>query len=397
MRKLLLTSIIAITAIASTYARVIEEITVDGRDRTYAYYEPTTSNNRVVFLLHGLGETYDDYDATAIQNFANKNKCTVVMPQALPEQDQTLMSLLSAAGDDFEPLCYALSQSAWGANVYVRVQDLDANIQSMLQRFARTYYNAGKLQINKDVNDRNFINNLITMFRANSSTKFYIVGCSLGGAMAYDMGFNYSEILTKIASISGFVSKGVEVPANYNLPTLIVHSKSDEIVPYDGGLYNRPIGELALDIAYNQGLRTPKVTVLNSDQPTEKQITMYDWASAPHDRFYVVNQAKHNLFDDMAALGYNVFDVVGDFLFDTHTAANEAIADSKSLVVYPNPVENIANVNMEGKYSVINLAGVTVSQGYTYGTIDLSAIITGRYILTVETESSVSKAMIIKK
>lgn len=398
MRKLLLTSIIAITAIASTYARVIEEITVDGRDRTYAYYEPTTSNNRVVFLLHGLGETYDDYDATAIQNFANKNKCTVVMPQALPEKDQILMGLLSMAGDDFKPLRDALNQSAWGANVYVRVQDLDASIQSMLQVFAPTYYEAGKLQINKDVNDRNFINNLITLFRANSSTKFYIVGCSLGGAMAYDMGFNYSERLTKIASISGFVSKGVKIPASYNLPTLAINSLTDEIVNFTGGLFNAHVGLFFRAVAENQGVRYMTETILNEDQPEDKQIHLYDWASAPHDRFYVVNQAKHNLFDDMAALGYNVFDIVGDFLFDTHTAADEATADSKRLVIYPNPVEDIANVSIDGKYEIFNLAGVKVASGDTEnGTIDMTSLIAGRYILMLTSGNDVYRSIIIKK
>lgn len=410
MKKLLLTSFIAIAAIAGMHAREFEEITVDGRERTYVYYEPTTSNNEVVLLLHGLGETYDDYDATAMQDFANKNNCTLILPQALPEQDSDLLGVLDLAGSydsDIKLLKDQLAKSAWGANVYITIDDLCEYLgttKQMLTLLVQSYYpqymkyiTAGKLQINQYVNDRNFINQLIIGFRENADTKFHVVGCSLGGALAYDLGFNTPENITKIASLSGFVSKGVEVPDNYNTPTLVIHSKSDEIIPYDGGLYNRPIGAFVLDIAYKTGTRIPKVTVLNSDQSTDRQITLMDWESDPHDRYYLVEQAKHNLVDDMAALGYNVYDVVADFLFDKHVAADETMADSKSLVIYPNPVENIANVNIAGKYSIINMAGVTVSKGYTEGTIDMTSVSAGRYILTIETENTVNRAIIIKK
>ncbi len=411
MRKLLLTTILAMLTIAGLNAREADDITVDGRLREYVYYEPATSKNEVVIFLHGFGETYDDYDQNVIQNFADKNQCTVIMPQALPEQDQDLLAVLDLAGsfeENIKRISTQIKKSAWGANVYITIDDLCTYLdmtKDQLTALIQIYYpqymkyiTAGKLQINKDVNDRNFINTLMILFRVNANTKFHIVGFSLGGAMAYDLGFNTPENISRIATISGFVSKsGVKIPDSYNLPTLAINSLTDEVIPFAGGLFNPHIGMFFRAIAEKQGARAPKETILNKDQSEDKQIQLFDWASAPHDRFYVLNQADHYLFDDMAALGYNVFDVVGDFLFDTHTATNEATADSKKLIVYPNPVENIANVNMEGKYSVINLAGVTVSQGYTYGTIDLSAVITGRYILTVETESSVSKAMIIKK
>ena len=409
MKRLSLITLAALLTVAGLYARTIEDVTIDGRNRTYAIYEPTTYNNEVVFLLHGLGETYDDYDATAMQNFANKYKCRLVMPQALPEQDATLLELLDII-KTFQPemgdLKQALEKSAWGANVYITIDDLCTALgisKTYLELFVKQYpqfkhfLDEDRIQINKDVVDRNFINNLIIFNRDNAKTKIHIVGCSLGGALAYDLGFNTPENITKIASLSGFVSKGVEVPSSYKLPTLIIHSKTDQIIPFDGGLYNRPIGALALDIANKQGDRVPKVTILNEDQDADKQITMYDWESDPHDRFYIVSKADHSLVEDMAALGYNIYDVVGDFLFDQHVAANEATADSQSLDIYPNPVESMANVNMEGNYSIINMAGVTVSTGYTEGVIDMSSISAGRYILVLTSSNEVYRRIIIKK
>lgn len=408
MKRLSLITLAALLTVAGLYARTIENVTIDGRNRTYAIYEPTTYNNEVVFLLHGLGETYDDYDATAMQNFANKNKCTVVMPQALSEQDATLLELLDMI-KTFQPemgdLKQALEKSAWGANVYITIDDLCTALgisKTYLEMFVKQYpqfkhfLDEDRIQINKDVNDRNFINNLIIFNRDNAKTKIHIVGCSLGGALAYDLGFNTPENITKIASLSGFVSKGVEVPANYNLPTLVIHSETDEIVPYNGGLYSRPIGELVMDIVLTNGARVPKVSIYNEGQEG-KQITIQDWYQAPQVKFYSVEKASHTLIDDMAAIGVNIFDVIQDFLFDTHVAADEATADSKSLTVYPNPVEDIATVNMTGNYSIINMAGVTVSKGYTEGVIDMTSVNTGRYILTIETENTVNRAIIIKK
>ena len=57
----------------------------------------------------------------------------------------------------------------------------------------------------------------------------------------------------------------------------------------------------------------------------------------------------------------------------------------------------MANVNMEGNYSIINMAGVTVSTGYTEGVIDMSSISAGRYILVLTSSNEVYRRIIIKK
>ncbi|MBQ6766629.1 MAG: T9SS type A sorting domain-containing protein [Paludibacteraceae bacterium] len=410
MKRLSLITLAALLTVAGLYARTIENVTIDGRDRTYAIYEPTTYNNEVVFLLHGLGETYDDYDATAMQNFANKNKCTVVMPQALSEQDATLLELLDMI-KTFQPemgdLKQALEKSAWGANVYITIDDLCTALgisKTYLEMFVKQYpqfkhfLDEDRIQINKDVNDRNFINNLIIFNRDNAKTKIHIVGCSLGGALAYDLGFNTPENITKIASLSGFVSKGVEVPANYNLPTLVIHSETDEIVPYNGGLYSRPIGELVMDIVLTNGARVPKVSIYNEGQEG-KQITIQDWYQAPQVKFYSVEKASHTLIDDMAAIGVNIFDVIQDFLFDTHVAADES--NASEFAIYPNPVADELNIQSDTEYdsaTITNLAGQTMFFTVSNNKIAVGSLAKGLYIIDLVGENgTVEKAKFIKK
>ena len=164
MKKLLLTAFMALLTIAGTYASRQElTITVQGKERKYCLVKSDAGfNNRIVFMLHGLGGTYNDFDANTIQAFANINFCNVILPQALPEQDETLLSLLNLVrtySPEIDNLYKALQKSAWGANVYVTIDDLCKALGGMtkeqLEIFIKLYpqyqpyYDAGKIQINK--------------------------------------------------------------------------------------------------------------------------------------------------------------------------------------------------------------------------------------------------------
>ena len=63
-----------------------------------------------------------------------------------------------------------------------------------------------------------------------------------------------------------------------------------------------------------------------------------------------------------------------------------------------NVVEDIANVSIDGKYEIFNLAGVKVASGDTEnGTIDMTSLIAGRYILMLTSGNDVYRSIIIKK
>lgn len=411
MKKLLLTAFMALLTTAGLYAaRQAYTTTIDGVTRKYVVYTPGMyQREHVVILLHGIGETYDDYDSYTMQSFATNNRCVLILPQALPEQDATLLALLDII-KTFQPemgdLKQALEKSAWGANVYITIDDLCTALgisKTYLELFVKQYpqfqhfLDEGKIQINKDVNDNKFIDEIREDYSNGGYYDTNIIGCSLGGAMAYNYAFEDPSKVKGLVDASGFVSKGVTVPSNYNIPTFVIHSKTDEIIPYDGGLFSRPTEDFVKEMAGKNTHSSPEVSIINEDQSEDKQIEVTDWKEAPEVLFYSVNKASHTLIYDMANLGVDVYDVIGEFLFHNPSAADEATADSKSLTVYPNPVEDIATVNKTGNYSIINMAGVTVSKGYTEGVIDMTSVNTGRYILTIETENTVNRAIIIKK
>lgn len=412
MKKLLLTTLAVLLTTAGMYAgRQVYTTTIDNVTRKYVVYTPGMyQREHVVILLHGMGETYDDYDSYTMQSFATKNKCVLILPQALPEQDATLLELLDiikAFKPEMGDLKQALAKSAWGANVYITIDDLCTalDISKMyLDLFVKQYpqfqhfLDEGKIEINKDVNDNKFIDEIRENYSNGGYYDTNIIGCSLGGAMAYNYAFENPSKVRKLVDASGFVSKGVQVPSNYNIPTFIIHSDTDEMVPYEGGPFNRPIEDFIGELVQTNTHGTPSIRIINQSEPREEQIYVRDWKENPEVLVYEPRKASHSLVGDLANLGVDLYETISDFLFNDPSAADEATADSKRLAIYPNPVEDIANVNIDGKYEIFNLAGVKVASGDTEnGTIDMTSLIAGRYILMLTSGNDVYRSIIIKK
>lgn len=414
MRKLLLTTLAVLLTTAGLYAaRQVYTTTIDDVTRKYVVYTPGMyQREHVVILLHGMGETYDDYDSYTMQSFATENKCVLILPQALPEQDETLLDLLDLIGG-FKPemgdLKQALAKSAWGANAYITIDDLctalgvtKAQLEYIVSQPAYSKYqhflDAGKIEINAGVNDNKFIDEIRENYSNGGYYDTNIIGCSLGGAMAYKYAFENPSKVRKLVDASGFVSKGVQVPSNYNIPTFIIHSDTDEIVPYDGGFFNRPIDEFISELVQTNPHGAPSIRIINQFEPRDEQIYVRDWKENPEVLVYEPRKASHSLVGDLANLGVDLYGTIGDFLFNDPSAADEATADSKRLAIYPNPVEDIANVNIDGKYEIFNLAGVKVASGDTEnGIIDMTSLIAGRYILMLTSGNDVYRSIIIKK
>lgn len=412
MKKLLLTTLAVLLTTAGMYAgRQVYTTTIDNVTRKYVVYTPGMyQREHVVILLHGMGETYDDYDSYTMQSFATENKCVLILPQALPEQDATLLELLDiikAFKPEMGDLKQALAKSAWGANVYITIDDLCTalDISKMyLDLFVKQYpqfqhfLDEGRIQINKDVNDNKFIDEIRENYSNGGYYDTNIIGCSLGGAMAYNYAFENPSKVRKLVDASGFVSKGVTVPSNYNIPTFIIHSDTDEMVPYDGGFFNRPIDEFISELVQTNPHGAPSIRIINQSEPREEQIYVRDWKENPEVLVYEPRKASHSLVGDLANLGVDLYETISDFLFNDPSAADEATADSKRLAIYPNPVEDIANVSIDGKYEIFNLAGVKVASGDTEnGTIDMTSLIAGRYILMLTSGNDVYRSIIIKK
>ncbi len=404
MKKTILTlfaiSAAMVASMAASYLGPVN-ITCDGLARKYIYYLPETAqdgdNLPLVILLHGIGGYNTSFYTSEAKGMANTYHCAVMVPQALPEQDQTLLALLNVANPNF---ANELKKSAWGANAYIRISDLDANTQALIQQYAPTYYNAGKIQINKNVNDAKFIreafNNLSYTLKNEKglnidNQQVYVTGLSLGGAMSYNYAFSSYGNVKKLVSLSGFLSKGVSVPKGYNLPTLVFHSKTDDVVTYTGGLINRPIEDIVNEIAAANTHSEPEVTTLN-----QNKVTLTEWKESPTVTFYSISNASHVLEGNH---GLKIFNIIGDFLFDTDVSTKESVTTSVS--IYPNPVADALNIASDAEFTsamVTSLAGRTFRLAVNNNTVNVSSLAKGIYIIDlISRDGATEKCKFIKK
>lgn len=397
MKRTILT-LIAITAtmVASVAASYIGPVnmTCDGRARQFIYYLPATAQSGdklpVIIFVHGIGAYNTQFYPTEAQKWADTNHCAVMAPQALPEQDQTLLTMLGMVNSNF---ANELKKSAWGANAYIRISDLDASTQALIQQYATDYYNAGKIQINKNVNDAKFIREAFNKLQDILDTdkgisidadKVFIVGLSLGGAMSYNYAFSTYSNVKKLVSLSGFLSKGESVPNGYNLPTLVFHSKTDDVVTYTGGLINRPIEDIVNEIAATNSHSAPETSVINPETDSKK-VTLTEWKESPKVTFYAFENANHVL---EGSHGINIFDITDKFLFDGEVGVTESKA--AGTVIYPNPVADVLNISSDAGFTsaiVTNLAGQRFRFAVNNNTVNVSSLVKGQYIIELISEN----------
>lgn len=410
MKKILFTLFVAIATITPSVAKDYFGPVEAEEGRQFIYYLPKTVKSGdklpVIIFLHGIGAYNTSFYPTQAQAWADKYHCAVLAPQALPEKDQTLLQMLDVVSPDF---ANELKKSAWGANVYIRISDLDVTTQSIIQALYPQYYAAGKIQINKNVIDEYFIQRCLLILKSTlysdknvnvDANKTFIVGLSLGGAMAYHYALSDVNSAKKLVSMSGFVSKGVTFTSPYSMPTLVFHSKTDDVVEYNGGLFNRPIEEIVNEIVELGYHPTSVHYTINEDKDYDKQINVTHWEDGPEIKFYSINKASHTLDVDLKNMGVDIFSVIGDFLFGAPSAVDETEADN-AITLYPNPASDILNIKSDVEFSramVTNIAGQTFQLPVTENTVDVTSLANGLYIINLTTENgTVERAKFVKE
>ncbi|MBR4156188.1 MAG: C10 family peptidase [Bacteroidales bacterium] len=81
------------------------------------------------------------------------------------------------------------------------------------------------------------------------------------------------------------------------------------------------------------------------------------------------------------------------------TVVDELLAE-QSLEIYPNPVSdvlNIKNVSNEFEYSIFNIVGQEVSDGFSSGTIAVTELESGLYFLQIKEEDAIKTAKFVVK
>ena len=78
-------------------------------------------------------------------------------------------------------------------------------------------------------------------------------------------------------------------------------------------------------------------------------------------------------------------------------ATEDTKVDAQNVVVYPNPAEDVLNVNVDAeKVEVLNLAGAVVASANT-NSVQVSNLVAGMYIVKVYTNNNVVVKQFIKK
>lgn len=408
MKKLFL-SLLVLASTQLFAATKMETVEVDGFERNYWVVSPTApvaKTHPVVMVLHGVGGTAEDYlklfDA---QTLSDLHDALFVFPQALPEQDaENLkavdnMKKLGVMPDGLE------LKNPWGAGARISaatIKEMAGDAAALLNFVIPTIMKKGYGELNETVDDVKFLNTVISNLKSSfaASDDIYMAGASMGGAMVYKYAYSKNSQATKICAFNGFVGAGVDTTAKaINIPALIFNSKGDQLVQYEGGMFNGPVEETIKTIAAQNGCgaaTSKPCEDLKADGNTVTEIT-YGCDDDKLVKCFISSTAAHTQVLNSLENDVDFFWEMEKFFFGNGNAGNENIV-AQPLRFFPNPVEDKLYCEESGDCVVTDLAGrVVLSAEVVDGVADLSDLSAGYYIFTLKTANETLRARIVKK
>ncbi|MBP5259227.1 MAG: T9SS type A sorting domain-containing protein [Paludibacteraceae bacterium] len=390
-------------------AREVTEIEVDSRTRSYTLYFPegraTDEPTQLVVMLHGLGQTMDDYlPAAKGQELANTYECAILVPQAIAEQDAEVNSVASFVGTQYPMLSTSALAHVWNAGASATTADIKASLGTysglwdmMAPNICPNAYAAGKVQMQAGVDDVKFINAAIDQATDDYNLKpeIWMTGLSLGGAMCYRYAFSGQSRAAKIAVVSGFIGHEVQVPATIGLPVMVINSRTDEVVTYEGNLFADAVETNVNRLAQAQGhgAFNEENTTRIGDELTGTEVR--DYEEHPRLLFYKVLDADHTLGN---LQGYDLYDHIWTYFEETLNKVKETQATTKALQLYPNPAGDVVYTETDGLYTISDLSGRTLLRGETDDrAIVVGSLSRGRYLVTLQTDQNCYKALLLKR
>jgi len=112
-----------------------------------------------------------------------------------------------------------------------------------------THWNVGGWTLGSTVDDVGFAEALIDSISSEYNidpTKVYSTGMSNGGYMSFLLACQLSEKIAAIASVTGSMTPETFNNSNpqHPIPILQIHGTSDEVVPYNGASWTKPIDDV---------------------------------------------------------------------------------------------------------------------------------------------------------
>ena len=386
MKKAFTLFFLAIMAL-SLNAQTTKTITWDGIERQYLEYVPASYSQAeaapVLFMLHGMGDdSHNFFMATQIKNVADQNGWIVVCPQAL---DFTY-NIPSLGSQDFG--------TCWNVGSTISV---DFSSMGFPLSFDVT--------VNEDADDEGFLMATLAAIKEEyniDQNKIFFAGFSLGGFMSHRMAINHGDIINSIAAVSGVIGNDLTTltPVD-NVNVLQIFGTSDEMITYDDGMISlQQLGlyNLGLPVeqtveywrAFNQCDATPIVEQYPDTYSDGLAFEMYQYKNGTNGTrvaFIKVYNGTHTWYSgNNHDIDYNT--EIANFFNNTIDVTDVAETSQEPLNVYPNPANNV--INVDKMVQIYDLCGKLVMQGS--GKIDVSSLPEGMYF--VKSENDCSKLII---
>lgn len=394
----------SITALAAT--KTTETFELAGKTRTYLQYIPSSYNaetpSKVLILLHGLNGNMNFFENQGydLATMADLTNTIILSLQALDEQDAEVTNLITLLGSS--PATSFTNTGVWGAGVSVPVSSFPTEYQPLISVMYPAIAAAGKVILNQHIDDVAYINEVINKTKNTytvNNEKVFMLGASMGGAMAYKYAFSANPQITAMAIISGFKGAEVSTSGDFPVATCHFHSTNDEVVVYNGTAFNTPIQNLVTLLSGKNHTTTAEVIAIpNAEEEDNMTVTAYDYqtASKPRFLFYKIEGANHMLtgLKDITifteALKFFNNEPILTSITDTYVA---------QVNVSPNPTSDYIYVSVSGNYTLYTLQGNIILAGSAHENeaIAVGHLPKGLYLLSIENNGTISSAKVAIK
>ena len=359
--KIYITALLLFISLVS-FGQAVQDltITVDGTDRDFKLYVPSSYNPSspapLVFCFHGYGSNANtNFSYTGFRFIADTAGFVLIHPQG---------SLDITGTPHFNV--------GWGLS---NIDDI-AFTQAMID-YARDNYN-----INSD--------------------RIYSTGMSNGGFMSYQLACQLSNEIAAIASVTGSMSPQTfnNCNATHPTPVLQIHGTADGTVPYDGDpLFTEAIDDVMLYwVNYNNCNSIPETTPIDdintNDQSTVDHLVYGNGANGSTVELFKVYGGDHDWPGVFGNMDINASIEVWKFFsrFDKNGALsvyeNEALTSFK---ISPNPVQDVLKIThtfeKESLFRILSIDGKEMMSGkmsHASHSVNLSALKSGAYLFVCE-------------
>lgn len=394
----------SITALAAT--KTTETFELAGKTRTYLQYIPSSYNaetpSKVLILLHGLNGNMNFFENQGydLATMADLTNTIILSLQALDEQDPEVNTLIGLLGTS--QATSFTTTGVWGAGVSVPVSSFPTEYQPLISVMYPAIAAAGKVILNQHIDDVAYINEVINKTKNTytvNNEKVFMLGASMGGAMAYKYAFSANPQITAMAIISGFKGAEVSTSGDFPVATCHFHSTNDEVVVYNGTAFNTPIQDLVTLLSgKNHTTSAEVIAIPNAEEEDNMTVTAYDYqtASKPRFLFYKIEGANHMLtgLKDITifteALKFFNNEPILTSITDTYVA---------QVNVSPNPTSDYIYVSVSGNYTLYTLQGNIILAGSAHENeaIAVGHLPKGLYLLSIENNGTISSAKVAIK